>query len=82
MIIGTYVPNETNNVCWRVISASWFGLANEIAGIGVERFRHPAKNAHACRNIGALDLTDVARTDAGAICQLLLRQLLVMAQPT
>jgi len=67
---------------WRPMSASWLDLANEVAGIDVERLRYSAKNAHACRDVGALDLADVAGADARSVGKLLLRQFLVMAHPT
>lgn len=66
----------------RGMSASWLGLANELAGIDVECLRYPAENAYACRNVGALDLADVARADAGSVGEFLLRQFLVMTHPT
>lgn len=66
----------------RAQSALGLRLANKIARIGVERLCQAAQHGHAGRDIGALNLADVARADAGSIGQLLLRHCPVMAQPT
>lgn len=63
-------------------SAAWFFRPNEVAWIYVKRDRQLAEHSNAGRYLGTLDLPDVTRTDAGAMRQLLLRQLLVMTRLT